>query len=295
MPKKVLIVGATGYLGKQLVYAAKRAGHEVRALARDPSRLPADVDEVVVAEATKPDSLAGICDGVDVVISALGITRQRDGLTYEAVDYAANMNVLNEALKARVQRFAYVHVLNADRMLHVPMVKAKARFAEELRQAPIASTIINPSGFYSDLGEVLKMAQSGRVYLFGNGNTRVSPISGRDMAEVCISAIDDRVDTIDVGGPETLTFHEVAQLAFKALSQPEKITHLPLGLGKLAVRIAKLLGFGKTVGAFEFFVAASGIDMDAPNFGEQTLERHFATMLEPGVRDHKRNELLASS
>ena len=295
MPKKVLVVGATGYLGKELVHAAKRAGHEVRALARDPSRLPADVNEVVVAEATNPDSLAGICDGVDVVISALGITRQRDGLTYEDVDYAANRNVLNEALKAKVERFAYVHVLNAERMVHVPMVKAKTRFAETLRQAPIASTIINPSGFYSDLGEVLKMAKSGRVYLFGNGNTRVSPISGRDMAEVCISAIDDPVDTIDVGGPETLTFNEVARLASKVLNHPAKITHLPLGLGKLAVRLAKLLGFGKTVGAFEFFVAASGIDMDAPNFGDQTLEQHFATMLKQGVRNNKRNQLLASS
>ena len=293
MPKKVLVVGATGYLGKELVHAAKRAGHEVRALARDPSRLPADVNEVVVAEATNPDSLAGICDGVDVVISALGITRQRDGLTYEDVDYAANRNVLNEALKAKVERFAYVHVLNAERMVHVPMVKAKTRFAETLRQAPIASTIINPSGFYSDLGEVLKMAQSGRVYLFGNGNTRVSPISGRDMAEVCISAIDDPVDTIDVGGPETLTFNEVALLASKVLNHPAKITHLPLGLGKLAVRLAKLLGFGKTVGAFEFFMAASGIDMDAPNFGDQTLEQHFATMLKQGVRNSKRNQLLA--
>ena len=295
MPKKVLVVGATGYLGKELVHAAKRAGHEVRALARAPSRLPADVNEVVVAEATNPDSLGGICDGVDVVISALGITRQRDGLTYEDVDYAANRNVLNEALKAKVERFAYVHVLNAERMVHVPIVKAKTRFAETLRQAPIASTIINPSGFYSDLGEVLKMAQSGRVYLFGNGNTRVSPISGRDMAEICISAIDDQADTIDVGGPETLTFNEVARLAFKVLNHPAKITHLPLGLGKLAVRLAKLLGFGKTVGAFEFFVAASGIDMDAPNFGDQTLEQHFATMLKQGVRNNKRNQLLASS
>ncbi|GAB5402793.1 MAG: SDR family oxidoreductase [Aureliella sp.] len=295
MPKKYLIAGSTGYLGKQLVRATKRAGHEVRALARDPSRLPADVDEVVVAEATDPESLTGICDGVDVVISALGITRQRDGLTYEAVDYAANRNVLNEALKAEVERFGYVNVLNTERMVHVPMVEAKARFVEELRRAPIASTIINPSGFYSDLGEVLKMAQSGRVFLFGDGNTSVSPIGGRDMAEVCISAIDKQADTIDVGGPETLTFNEVAQLAFNVLNQPAKITHLPLGLGKLAVRLAKLLGFGKGVGAFEFFVAASGIDMDAPNFGCQTLEQHFVTMLEHGSRDGTRNELLASS
>ena len=295
MSKKYLIVGATGYLGKQLVHAAKRAGHKVRALARDASRLPAEVDEVVVAEATNPDSLAGICNGVDVVISALGITRQRDGLTYNAVDYAANRNILNEALKGKVERFGYVHVLNSDKLVHVPMVKAKVRFAEELRLAPTASTIINPSGFYSDLGEVLRKAQSGRVYLFGNGNTRVSPISGHDMAEACISATDNQVASIDVGGPETLTFNQVAQLAFKALDKPEKITHLPLGLGKFTVRLAKLLGFAKTVGPFEFFVAASGMDMQAPNFGSQTLDDYFATELRTANRADNRNALLASS
>ena len=279
MSKKYLIAGATGYLGRQLVHAAKEAGHEVRALARDDSRLPAAVDEVFNAEATDPDSLSGLCHGGDVVISALGITRQRDGLTYEDVDYKANRNILNEALKANVGQFAYVHVLNADQMQHVPMVNAKTRFAAELRRSPIASTIISPSGFYSDLGEVLKMAQAGRVYLFGDGGTLVSPIDGRDMADVCITAVEQQLDTIDVGGPATLTFNQVAELAFRVLDKPAKITHLPLSIGKLGVQLAKLLGFGKAVGAIEFFVAASGIDMKAPNYGSKTLEQHFSQLL----------------
>lgn len=280
MSQKYLIVGATGYLGQQLIHAAKRAGHQVRALARDRNRLPANVDEVFEAEATDADSLRGLCHGVDVVVSALGITRQRDGLTYDDVDYEANRNILREALKANVKRFVYVHVLNAEKMLHVPMVSAKARFAEELRQAPIASTIINPSGFYSDLSEVLKMAQRGRAYLFGSGDTRVSPIDGRDMADVCVSAVDRELETADIGGPETLTFNQVVEAAFEALGTRPRVTRLPLWLGKIAVQLSKLLGFGQQVGALEFFIAASGIDMNAPNHGSTTLKQHFAQLLE---------------
>ena len=78
-------------------------------------------------------------------------------------------------------------------------------------------------------------------------------------------------------------------------NKPEKITHLPLGLGKFTVRLAKLLGFAKTVGPFEFFVAASGMDMQAPNFGSQTLDDYFATVLRTANRADNRNALLASS
>ena len=166
--------------------AAKSVGHRVYALARNPQNVPECADEIIAAEATNADSLKGVFAGVDVVVSALGITRQRDGLSYDDVDYAANKNILNEAERAGVKRFGYVHVLNAKRMLHVPMVRAKERFAEELRNSSIDSTVICPSGFFSDIEEVLLMAKKGRVYLFGDGSSQVRPLGGRDMAEVSI-------------------------------------------------------------------------------------------------------------
>ncbi|MEM9941512.1 MAG: NAD(P)H-binding protein [Planctomycetota bacterium] len=162
MNKTYLIAGATGYLGKHLVRAAKSVGHRVHALARNPQNVPECADEIIAAEATNADSLKGIFAGVDVVVSALGITRQRDGLSYDDVDFAANKNILNEAERAGVNRFGYVHVLNANQMLHVPMVRAKQCFAEELRNSSIDSTVICPSGFFSDIEEVLAMARQGR-------------------------------------------------------------------------------------------------------------------------------------
>jgi uncharacterized protein YbjT (DUF2867 family) len=97
--KRVLIAGATGYLGKFAVQAFKERGYHVRVLTRGEKRLsepgpftaPAlsedDVDEIFVGEITKPETLSALMDGIDLVFSSVGISRQRDRLTFEQVDY----------------------------------------------------------------------------------------------------------------------------------------------------------------------------------------------------------------
>ena len=96
--KKVLVAGATGYMGKYAVRAFKQRGYQVRVLTRSKERLfepgpftaPAltadDMDDIFVGEITKPETLTGIMDGIDIVYSSVGISRQRDGLTFEQVD-----------------------------------------------------------------------------------------------------------------------------------------------------------------------------------------------------------------
>lgn len=275
----VLVVGATGYLGGHLVKAFHAAGYTVHALARSPeklSQLAPHIDRVHQGEATNPESLIGICSNVDIVISALGITRQRDGLSYMDVDYQANSNILDEAMRAGVQRFAYVHVLNAEQMPHIAMAAAKSKFARELDAAAINSTIICPSGFYSDLAEILKMAQKGKVYLFGNGEARISPIDGADLAKVCVSSVQNGETWVKAGGPQSLSQNEIAALAFETLGTRTRISHIPLWLARLLVGSAKTIGFGSSVGALDFFLATSSLDMTAPPHGEITLAQDYA-------------------
>lgn len=279
--RTVLIVGATGYLGRHLVQAYAEAGFTVRALARSAEKLSKSghwIDDVVVAEATDPASLRGICDGVTLVVSALGITRQRDGLTYIDVDYQANRNLLDEALRAGVDRFAYIHVLHAEDMPGVDMAAAKARFARDLVRSPIASTLICPSGFFSDLKEILEMARTGRVYLFGDGTARMSPIHGADLAQLCVEATEAGMDRIEAGGPQVLTQNEIAEIAFSALGAQPRITHIPLWLARAGVAVARLLGMRSSVGPIEFFLAASSLDMSAHPHGSRTLEAEFAKL-----------------
>lgn len=115
--KNILVAGATGYLGKHMVRELKQQGYDVRALARARSGLApvaSLVDDVVEGRITEPSSIRGCCDGMDVVFSSIGITRQRDGLTYMDVDYQGNVNLLKEAIRSGVSRFLYVSVFQAS-------------------------------------------------------------------------------------------------------------------------------------------------------------------------------------
>ncbi|MGD9329084.1 MAG: SDR family oxidoreductase, partial [Cyclobacteriaceae bacterium] len=187
--KKVLVAGATGYLGRYLVRALNTHGHQVRALARNPEKLDdlnGIVDQVIQAEITQADTLKGICQDVDVVISSIGITRQKDGLKYMDVDYQANKNLLDEAINAGVKKFIYVSVLNGPLFRDLKMIEAKERFADELISSGIDYAIIRPNGFFSDITEVLNMAREGKVYLIGDGLYKSNPIHGQDLAEFIV-------------------------------------------------------------------------------------------------------------
>ena len=281
--QRVLAVGATGYLGKFVVKELKACGYWVRALSRNHERIEPVrqyVDEVILAEATKPETIKGLCKDIDIVFSSLGITRQKDGLTYMDVDYQANRNVLNEALIDNVTKFMYISVLNSDRLRHLEIVKAKERFSQELREADIEHIIVRPNGFFSDMAEFLTMAKRGRVYLIGKGEFRANPLHGADLAEACVKWFGSNGGEFDIGGPEILTQNEIALQAFEALKKEPKITCIPLWVKNLIVKFARILTPAKTYGPLEFFMTVLAMDMVAPTYGQHTIKEYFKEMSE---------------
>jgi nucleoside-diphosphate-sugar epimerase len=106
--KKVLVAGATGYLGKYLVKELKKRGFWVRVLIRkeEQKNIFDSVDDFFVGQITKLDSLKGVTKDIDWVFTTIGITRQKDGLTYMDVDYQGNSNLLKEALHNKVEAFS---------------------------------------------------------------------------------------------------------------------------------------------------------------------------------------------
>jgi len=274
----VLVAGSTGYLGKYLVRELKEHGYWVRALARDPGKLDdirEHIDDLYVGEVTEPDSLQSVCDGIDCVISAVGITRQKDGLTYMDVDYQGNVILLDRALENGVKRFMYVSVFNADRMMGLKIIQAKELFVDHLKASGIDFTIIRPTGFFSDMLDFLKMARKGRVAFFGTGEYRINPIHGQDLAEVCVKAIDDPTVEIEVGGPETFTHRQIAHLAFDVLNQRAKISTMPRWMVNIIIRIMRLTMPVKTYGPIEFLMTALTMDGVAPAYGEHNLRDFF--------------------
>jgi uncharacterized protein YbjT (DUF2867 family) len=278
--KTVFIAGATGYLGRHLCEEYQQRGWYVMALVRDARRAHGlAADQLIEAEATAPETLVGTMSGANLVISALGITRQTDGLSYWDVDFQANLNLLREAETAGVGHFAYVHVLNAGVMSDVPLVAAKAAFVEALSDSPLRATVIAPSGFFSDMEDILAMAQTGRVWLFGDGGCRINPIHGADLARASADAIAQGRDWFDVGGPDVLSLDEIARLALACAGKDSRIIHLPDFLRRAALRLLPWITPRRIHGPAQFFLSALAQDMVGERHGTRRLKEYFADIV----------------
>jgi uncharacterized protein YbjT (DUF2867 family) len=276
--ENILIAGSTGYLGKYIVKEALNQNLSFKAIARNPQKLDElglSPNQIIRAEVTKPATLKGSCEGIDVVISTVGITRQKDGLTYMDVDYQANKNLLEEALKSGVKKFVYVSVLHGSALTHLSICKAKEQFVSELKQSGLDYCIVRPSGFFSDMKEFYEMAKSGRIYLFGDGNFRVNPIHGADLAKVCLDARSRSIKDLEVGGPEVLTHQEIAQIAFEVANKPEKLSKIPDWVRRTLLKLGALFMNKKQFGPVEFFLNVMAMDMATQRFGKHTLRSFF--------------------
>ena len=239
--KKVLVAGATGYLGKHIVNELKSRGYWVRVLIRKESqkKLFKDVDDFFVGEITMPKTLVSIAENIDWVFSTIGITRQKEDLTYMDVDYQGNVNLLYEAKKSGVEKFEYISAINGDKQRHLKIFEAKERFVNELKSSGLDYCIMRPNGFFSDMKDFLEMAKKGRVYLFGDGQFKLNPIDGKDLAVVCVDKMiaGNREET--AGGQEILTQEDIAKIALRVLNKPLKITFLPDWTRKLSIWVLR--------------------------------------------------------
>jgi uncharacterized protein YbjT (DUF2867 family) len=192
------------------------------------------------------------------------------------VDYQGNKNLLELANQAAVRKFVFVSVFKAD--VIEKLIPARERFAKDLMNSGIDYAVIRPTGYFSDMSAYLKMAKAGRVYLVGDGRNIINPIHGADLAKVCVDAFDTRQRDIPVGGPETYSHRQIAELAFSTLGKSARIVKIPLWLVNSAVKMIR--PFSKhdyTVASF--FAAVMQNDFNAPPCGTHTLGAFFAQLL----------------
>ncbi len=226
---KVVVAGSTGYLGRCVVRALSETGWSVTALVRDPDRLneaAAYCDEVFVGQATDPSTLDGLFDGATAAFSSIGIRHFRRRPTFEDVDYRANINLAEAAAAAGVKRYVFVSVFDGERAkMDSPLVAAREKVVDWLKQSPMEEVIFRPTGFFNDMGEILEMARKGKVWVIGSGETHVNPIHGTDLATKIAMAMstENPEPEIAIGGPEVFTQTQIADLAFRCLNRKTKL------------------------------------------------------------------------
>ena len=280
--RRVLVAGATGYLGGEVVKAMHRAGYWVRALARDERRLAVReaCDEVFVGEATRPATLIGAMDGVDVVFSSIGVRSLARRPTIWDVDCQANLNLVELAERSGVRDFAFSSVFRGDELRSEMAVgDARERVVDALRASSMRRTVIRPNGFFNDMADYFAMARKGRVWLIGDGSARFNPIHGADIADIVVEELArDTPAGVEraVGGPDVFSFREVGKLAFDALGQRPRFGSVPEWLLRPAAALAR--PFNQNAAAFISMFGALSTGAVAPSVGTHHLADFFAEL-----------------
>src|SRR6476469_4569883 len=150
----ILVAGATGVLGSEIVRKLLAQGQKVRAMTRPTSRPEAVAAlrkagaEIVVADLKQPATLAAACRGVDDVISSVtSVTTAQPGDSCEATDGEGTKSLIDAARKAGVKKFVYVS-FDADYAPDAPLCRAKRGVEEHLKKSGLDYTILHPSLFF---------------------------------------------------------------------------------------------------------------------------------------------------
>ena len=244
---KVVLAGAYGNLGADIFRALLKAGHEV--VAADMMQRDLGVTgnytfkKINVQEKA---TLDGLCDGADVVITTVGLTKTSAEVTNYQIDYQGNLNILEEAKKAGVKHFTYISVLKADKAPKVPMLHAKYLFEEELKKSGIAYTIHRPTGYFYDIVKVFRpMVEKGEVTLLGEKPVHANVVSTEDFADFIVAHMTDINKMYDVGGKETYSYEEIANLCFAAAGKEPVIKYAPPMLFDVLAFVNKFKKNGK--------------------------------------------------
>ena len=226
---KVVLAGAYGNLGTDILRRLVKDNHEVIALdlAERDLGITGNVTFKKI-DVTNPETLVGVCDGADVVISTVGLTKTSATLTNYQIDYKGNLNLLNEAKKAGVKHFAYTSVIKAEKGPKVPMVNAKYMFEEELKKSGLTYAIYRPTGYFYDIVKVFKpMIEKGEVTLLGKKPVYANVISTEDLADFIVLHMMDENKMYGIGGKETYSYEEIANLCFEAAGKTPVIKRAP--------------------------------------------------------------------
>lgn len=234
----VLVAGSTGFVGREICRRLRDRGLAVRALVRATSSpevvsaLHAMGAETPAGDLKDRASLDGACRGVETVISTATSTRSRAaGDSLEATDHAGQLQLVDAARAAGVRRYVYVSysgTLGRDDALTV----AKRDVERHIRASTMTYTILRPTYFMEVwLGPHLGFdAANAKARVYGTGDNAISFISLRDVAEFAARALETPAAenaTLELGGPEALSPHEVIRLFEEVGGRPFTVEHVP--------------------------------------------------------------------
>ncbi len=238
---RVLVAGATGRVGSAVVRYLLEQGMQVRALVRSPrsawvKRMMAQGVELAPGDVLRPASLRSVCMGVDVVVSA--VTRRG---YVSVVEGKGNAHLIDVARLMGVKQYIYISAVGANRADGVPDLETKGQVEVLLRESGLHATIIRPAPFHETLCATLV----GNLALVGGKQAHPCGWIAADdvgrVAALCCGRADLYGTTLELAGPELLTFDAAYAAMGRGSGRPIRILHVPLGLMRLGQPFSRVM------------------------------------------------------
>ncbi|MEK6251295.1 MAG: NAD(P)H-binding protein [Actinomycetota bacterium] len=246
----LLLTGATGAVGSQLLPMLLESGQPVRCLVREPRRLGDRRVSVQItlgdlAELSDPYLLRQALRGVDTVVHLAATIRDQPPRRIEELNGLATVRLLRAAESLGVKRFVFFSALNASSTQRTRFFRAKALAEQAVSSSPLDSIVFAPSIVYDHSDPWITLL---RRFSFlpvmpvsGSGQARYQPIWAHDVARSVIGALEGGSggDRYELAGPETLSYNEISDLVSRASGRPRPLLHIPLPLvrsGLIALR-----------------------------------------------------------
>lgn len=256
-PRRVMVLGATGTIGRATVRALVQRGHDVVCFVRPRSqgRAPADLATLLpgatirLGDPTNAGSLAR--DGFrgerfDTLVSCMA---SRSGVPKDswAIDHQAHVTALAEARRAGIAHMVLLSAICVQKPL-LAFQHAKLAFETVLIQSGISYSIVRPTAFFKSLsGQIARLKQGKPFLVFGDGRlTACKPIGDGDLGAYLAACVDDptlRNRVLPVGGPgEAITPREQGEKLFALLGQAPRFRQVPVALLDVIVAVLATLG-----------------------------------------------------
>ena len=250
---KILVTGATGFIGPKVVHALRARHLDVRALVRRPERgaqLAAWGVELATGDVTDPASLRSALRGCTHVVHLVAILTGRTA-DFEHVMTQGTINLVAAANEEGVERFVLMSALGTSEPTTgtVPYFAAKWEEEQEVVRSGLEYVIFRPSFVFGRDGGALttfmkQVRYAPIVTVIGTGLQRSQPIWVEDVAEYFARAINEphaANRTFEIGGPDVVDWNELYLTIAKVLGKRRRLVHVPFGVARVGAQLTQRL------------------------------------------------------
>jgi uncharacterized protein YbjT (DUF2867 family) len=283
---RVLVVGASGALGRPTIRALLERGVTVRGLCRHPETaadLVAAGAEIVAGDLTDRASIESALSGATRVLAAAHGLLGRGRWRSEAVDDAGHRALIDAAHAAGVERFVYTSASLAAADHPIDFARTKHSIEQAVLASGMACVILRPAAFMEHHVHAfngLNVLTKGKAQLVGPGTKRRNFVAASDIAQFAVRALlDDPVPfaRLDIGGPDHASNVEIAALYARLAGLPLKVSHLPAGLARAMAVVVRPLHPG--LARLMHLLSLPDDAFDETFDGAAELERRFGIRL----------------